>query len=349
MKLIIQVPCLNEEATLPQTLADLPRQLPGIGCIEILVIDDGSTDRTAAVARDHGAHHVVRNKRNLGLAASFQVGINEALQRGADIIVNTDGDNQYCGANVAALVAPVLEGRADIVIGDRQLGRVRQFGRAKTLFQHLGSAVASSLAGATVPDAVSGFRALSRDAALRLTILSRFSYTTEMIIQAGNKQMSIESVPVRTNPVTRAPRLFRSTPGFIAQQAVTMIRMYAMYRPMRFFFIIGMVLSFAGLLPILRFVYFYLSGDGQGHVQSLVLGGVLLLLGFIFFVTGLLSDLISQNRKLLEHSLERVRRLELGASGESSEPAAAGEDVPRRDAHEAESPVVAGGSRAPGR
>jgi glycosyltransferase involved in cell wall biosynthesis len=256
VKLIVQIPCLDEEETLAQTLRDIPRQLPGVDVIEILIVDDGSRDGTVAVARENGAHHVVSHKRNRGLAASFQTGLETALRLGADIIVNTDGDNQYVGADIGALIAPVLSGRADIVIGDRRAARQPHFGRLNTWLQRLGSAVVSSLSGAKVPDAVSGFRAISREAALRLTILSRFSYTTEMIIQAGNKQLTIESVPVRTNRTSRPSRLFRSTRSFILQQATTMIRMYAMYRPMRFFFILGAALSLVGLMPILRFLYF---------------------------------------------------------------------------------------------
>ncbi|MHA7815832.1 MAG: glycosyltransferase family 2 protein [Pseudohaliea sp.] len=323
MKLVIQIPCLNEADTLPQTLADLPRSVAGFDSLEVLVIDDGSTDETARVALEHGATRVVRHKYNQGLAASFQTGMETALRMGADIIVNTDGDNQYCGADIPCLVEPIIDGRADIVIGDRQVSRKRQFGPVKTWLQGLGSSVVSSLAGAEIADAVSGFRALSREAALRLTILSRFSYTTEMIIQAGNKRLKLESVPVRTNTVTRPPRLFKSTPWFIALQATTMIRMYAMYRPMRFFFMLGAVVSASGLLPVLRFLYFYVVGSGAGHVQSLVLGGVLLILGFMLFVTGLLSDLISQNRKLLESGLERIRRMELERVLESELPSAA--------------------------
>ena len=312
MKLIVQIPCLDEEETLPRTLQDIPRQLPGVDVVEILVVDDGSRDRTVAVAREHGADHVVSHKKNRGLAASFQTGLETAVRLGADIIVNTDGDNQYVGADIAALVAPIIAGRADIVIGDRQVSQQRRFGLIKTWLQHLGSKAVSSLSGTRVPDAVSGFRAISREAALRLTILSRFSYTTEMIIQASNKQLTVESVPVRTNRTTRPSRLFRGTTSFILQQATTMIRMYAMYRPMRFFFIIGATLSVIGLLPILRFLYFYMMGDGSGHLQSLVLGGVLLMLGFLLFVTGLLSDLISQNRKLVEIVTEKVRHIEAG-------------------------------------
>ena len=312
MKLVIQIPCLNEAETLPRTLGDLPGQVPGFDQIEILVIDDGSTDDTVAVAQALGVDRIVSHKRNRGLASSFQTGIETALAMGADVIVNTDGDNQYHGADIPRLTDPILDGRADIVIGDRQIGTIRQFGPVKTWLQGLGSRVVSSLAGAQVPDAVSGFRAISRAAALRLTILSRFSYTTEMIIQAGNKQLVIESIPVGTNVVTRPPRLFKSTPGFIAAQGVTMIRMYAMYRPMRFFFILGACLSVVGSIPILRFLYFFFTGNGAGHLQSLILGGVLLMLGFMLFVTGLLSDLVSQNRKLLESTLERVRILEAG-------------------------------------
>ena len=318
MKLIVQIPCFNEAQTLAQTLNDIPPQLPGIDTIEVLVVDDGSTDDTAAVAWEHGADHVISHLHNRGLAASFQTGMQQALRLGADIIINTDGDNQYVGADMALLIEPILSCRADIVIGDRQVKNSAHFGTAKRLLQRAGSAVVSSLSGTNVPDAVSGFRAISRHAAVRLNILSRFSYTTEMIIQAGNRGLGIESVPVRTNPATRPPRLFKSLPGFIARQTVTMIRMYAMYRPMRFFMSLTAICVITGAIPVIRFLFFYFAGEGEGHVQSLLLGGSLLTIGFIFFVTALLADLTSQNRKLLESTLEHLRRLELEPSAPSA-------------------------------
>ncbi|MEM1145210.1 MAG: glycosyltransferase family 2 protein [Pseudomonadota bacterium] len=310
MKLVIHIPCLNEEESLANTLQDLPTSIAGIDDIQVLIIDDGSTDNTVAVARAHGVDKIVHHRRNRGLAKSFQSGLEAALSMGADLIVNTDADNQYCGEDIALLVEPLLAGEADIVIGDRQLAKNRQFGTVKTMLQKLGSSVVSSLSGLRVPDAVSGFRAITRDAALQTTIISSFSYTTEMIIQAGNKRMAVTSIPIRTNRVTRPPRLFKSTPSFVLQQGITMIRMYAMYRPLRFFFILGAFLSLIGIVPMLRFLYFFFNGDGTGHLQSLVLGSAILILGMMVFVTGLLSDLISQNRRLQEDILERIRRKE---------------------------------------
>lgn len=312
MKLIIQIPCYNEEQTLPATVAALPREIEGVDRVELLVIDDGSTDRTSEVARELGVDHVVRHSNNRGLGKAFQTGLDAALKRGADVIVNTDGDGQYCGGDIPVLIAPVLRGEADIVIGDRQIASHQEFGWTKKCLQWLGSSVVRSLSGADVPDAVSGFRAISRQAAFRLTILSSFSYTVEMIIQASNKQMTLASVPVGTNPKTRESRLFRSMPQFIARQSVGMMRMYAMYRPMRFFFYLGALMLIAGVIPILRFLYFYLTGDGSGNIQSLVLGGALSTMGFMLFLAGLLSDLISQSRQLTEVSLEKLRILEAG-------------------------------------
>jgi glycosyltransferase involved in cell wall biosynthesis len=314
MKLIVQIPCFNEAETLRQTLADIPRQIAGVDLVEVLVVDDGSTDGTAELARGLGVDHLVRHKTNMGLARTFRTGIEAGLALGADIIVNTDGDNQYAGADIPRLIAPILAGEADIVVGDRQTGKVPHFSRGKKLLQSLGSFVVRQLSHTDVPDAVSGFRAISRDAALHLNIVSSFSYTIEMLIQAGRKQIAIASVPVGTNAKTRKSRLFKSIPGFIRQSLVTMVRMYAMYRPLRLFFYLGTALSVAGALPILRFVYLYLAGQGDGHIQSLVLGGVLVVIGFMTLLIGLVADLVSFNRQLIEMTLEKVRRLELAQS-----------------------------------
>lgn len=311
MKLIVQIPCYNEELTLPETLGDIPREIPGIDEVEILVIDDGSRDHTVEVARELGVEHIVVNKVNYGLARAFRRGMDECLKRGADIIVNTDGDNQYCGQDISKLVAPILEGRGDIVIGDRETDKIEHFSRGKKLLQRLGSGVVRKLAGIWVPDTVSGFRAFSREAAIKLNIVSSFSYTIETVIQAGKRQLAVVSVPIRTNPKTRESRLFKSIPSFIQNSLGTMVRMYAMYQPLRVFFYIGTVLSIAGLVPIMRFLYNYFMLSGAGHMQSLLLGGVLLTLGFVTFLIGLVADLISFNRQLLEMNLERMRRLEL--------------------------------------
>jgi glycosyltransferase involved in cell wall biosynthesis len=311
VKLIVQIPCYNEERTLPATVADIPREIEGIDRVEILVIDDGSSDRTVAVAREIGVDHIVRNKRNLGLARSFRKGLDTCLKLGADIIVNTDGDNQYIGADIPKLVAPILAGAADIVIGDRETDKIPHFSRTKKLLQRLGSGVVRKLAGIWVPDAVSGFRAFDRDAAIRLNIVSAFSYTIETVIQAGKRHLAVTSVPIRTNPKTRESRLFKSIPHFIQSSLGTMVRMYAMYQPLRVFFYLGSFLTILGLLPVLRFVYFYAISEGGGHLQSLILGGVLLTMGFLAYLVGLVADLISFNRQLLEMTLERVRRMEL--------------------------------------
>lgn len=316
MKLIVQIPCYNEEQTLPQTVADIPRQIEGVDSVEILVIDDGSTDRTVEVARQIGVDHIIRNRTNKGLARSFRAGLDACLKLGADIIVNTDGDNQYAGRDIPKLIRPILEGKADIVVGDRQTDRIEHFSTMKKLLQRLGSGVVRRLSGTDVPDAVSGFRAISREAALRLNIVSPFSYTVEMLIQAGKKHMAIASVPIATNPKTRESRLFRSIPKFIERSLTTMVRMYAMYQPLRFFFYIGLVLLLVGLLPIARFLFYYFTGDGAGHIQSLILGGALVVIGVVTFLIGLLADLINFNRQLLEMTLERVRRLELRDAGD---------------------------------
>lgn len=310
MKLIVQIPCLNEEATLAQTIADIPRSIAGFETVELLVVDDGSDDRTVEVAREMGVHHIVRNKRNLGLAWSFRRGLEAALRAGADVIVNTDGDNQYAGADIPVLVAPILAGDADIVIGDRETRYITHFSPLKKLLQWLGSDVVRRLANADIPDTVCGFRAMSRDAALQLNIISKFSYTTEMVIQAGRRRMAITSVPIRTNAITRESRLFQNVPHFIARSLSTMIRTYAMYQPLRVFFYIGTALFIVGIVPMIRFLYFFATGDGAGHIQSLVIGGSMMVMGFIAYMVGLVADLISTNRQLLEMLLEASRRAE---------------------------------------
>ncbi|MDD5578648.1 MAG: glycosyltransferase family 2 protein [Methylobacter sp.] len=311
MKLIVQIPCYNEEHTLPETIADIPRRIEGIDQVEFLIIDDGSTDRTVEVAKELGVDHIIINKKNLGLARSFRKGIEECLKLGADIIVNTDGDNQYYGGDIPKLVAPILQDKADIVVGDRQTSTISHFSPFKKLLQKFGSATVRKLSGTDVPDTVSGFRAFSREAAIRINIVSSFSYTIETIIQAGKKHMAIASVPVRTNAKTRESRLFKSIPAFIERQLSSMIRMYAMYQPLRFFMFISLILSIIGSVPVIRFLFFYFTADGQGHIQSLLLGSALLLMGFITFITALLADLINFNRQLLEMTLEQVRKMEL--------------------------------------
>ncbi|WOJ92977.1 glycosyltransferase family 2 protein [Congregibacter variabilis] len=311
IKVIIQIPCFNEEQTLPITLADLPSHIDGVDIIETLIIDDGSTDKTLEVARAAGVDHIVRNKRNMGLARSFRRGIEAALALGADIIVNTDGDNQYVGEDVALLVGPILSGRAEIVIGDRQTHLIEHFSPLKKVLQWVGSAIVRRLAGIAVPDTVSGFRAFSREAAIKLNIVSGYSYTIETVIQAGKRDMAVESVPVRTNGELRKSRLFTSTPMFIQRQVSTILRMYAMYQPLKVFFYVGMGFTVIGMLPICRFLYFYFTDGGAGNIQSLLLGSVLLIMGFIAFVAGLVTDLIAANRQLLEMTLERVKRMEI--------------------------------------
>ncbi len=314
MKLIVQIPCFNEETTLPQTVADIPRQIDGVDQVEILIIDDGSQDRTIEVAKEIGVDHIVANKKNIGLAGTFRKGLDSCLQLGADIVVNTDGDNQYAGGDIPKLIQPILAGRADVVVGDRQTGQVSHFSPTKRLLQRFGSFVVRNLSGVDVPDAVSGFRAISRDAALQINIVSSFSYTIEMLIQAGRKNMAVSSVPIGTNASTRESRLFRSIPEFIERSVTTMLRMYAMYRPLRVFLLIGIVLSLIGVVPMLRFLIFFLSGEGAGHIQSLVIGGTLLVIGFITFLIGLVADLINFNRRLIELTLESTRRIELRVS-----------------------------------
>ena len=320
-KLIIQIPCFNEAEALPATLAALPKSIPGIDRIEILVIDDGSSDGTADVARKCGVDHIIRHRRNRGLAAAFQSGLERALREGAGIIVNTDADNQYDGRDIAALVAPIVKGEADIVVGDRGVRDNQHFGPIKRSLQRIGSATVRRLSRTHITDAVSGFRAISREAAQRINITSDFSYTTEMLIQAGRKRMAVTSVPVRTNGAVRPSRLFRSIPHFIVNTAATMLRAWALYNPLRAFVSAGLFALLIGLMPMIRFLWFYVSGDGAGHVQSLVIGGVLMILGVAAIMLGALADLIGRNRNLMEQMLERVRMLEerIGAMQDGNE------------------------------
>lgn len=309
-KLIIQIPCFNEAEDLPRTLDGLPRQILGVDTIEILVIDDGSIDNTTQVARMWGVHHVVRHRTNRGLAAAFRSGIDAALRAGADIIVNTDADGQYVGQDIEKIVAPILTGEADIVVGDRGVAGNTHFGFAKRQLQRLGSAIVQLLSNTRICDAVSGFRAISREAAMRINITTEFSYTTDMLIQAGRKRLAIRSIPIGTNATNRPSRLFKSIPRFILNTGITMVRAYTTYNPLRAFVGTGAVIILLGMMPILRFLFFYLSGDGDGHVQSLVLGGALLVLGALIAVMGILADLIAANRKLIEANLVHLRQIE---------------------------------------
>ncbi|HEX9190091.1 MAG TPA: glycosyltransferase family 2 protein [Vicinamibacteria bacterium] len=309
MKLVIQIPCRDEEESLPRTLADLPRALPGFDSIEWLLVDDGSTDRSVETARAHGVHQVVSLPGRRGLATAFLAGLEAALKRGADVIVNTDADNQYRGADVAALVRPIVEGRADMVIGERPADSMA-FSRAKRLLQRLGSAVVRRVSGTAVPDATSGFRAYSRDAALQLNVFSTFSYTLETIIQLGLRRARIVSVPIGVNPVSRPSRLFRSIPEFVAKQAITILRIFVIYRPVETFAWPGLVLVVLGLAPGLRFLLLYLDGRGQGHVQSLILASLLVSIGALLLLAAMIASLSAANRVLLEDLRLRLRRLE---------------------------------------
>ncbi|WP_100260799.1 glycosyltransferase family 2 protein [Qipengyuania seohaensis] len=308
-KLIIQIPCLNEADTIGDTISKLPSKIDGIDAIEILIIDDGSTDDTVEKARAAGINHIVRHRRNRGLAAAFQSGVSKALSEGADVIVNTDADGQYEGADIDLLVRPIINGTADIAVGDRGVSDNVHFGVFKRQLQRLGSLLVKSLSKAEINDAVSGFRAFSRDAAKRLTITTEFSYTTDMLIQAGRKRMAIASVPVRTHETKRPSRLFKSIPRFIVNQMITIGRAYTTYNPLRVFVTTGLFLSLVGILPITRFLWFYLQGDGNGHLQSLVIGSAIMIVGALFCMLGVLADLTAANRKMIETTLLEVRDL----------------------------------------
>ena len=319
VKLIIQSPCYNEEATLPIVLEALPKYIVGIDNIEVMVVDDGSTDRTVSVARIGGVHHVLCLPHR-GLARAYAAGLEAALRLGADIIVNTDADNQYPGSDIPRLVEPILAGKAEMVIGDRGVTQVAEFSPLKRLLQGLGSAVVQRASGLTIPDAASGFRAINREAALRLLVLSDYSYTLETLIQAGARGISVAYVPVQINPMLRPSRLMRGLPNYLANSAQTIVRAYTMYRPLRVFFTIGAVMVLGGAAIGSRFLYHYLNGDGNGHLQSLILSAILLIVGFQVGLIGLIADLINFNRKIMEETLYRVRRLEMEQTQPDGEP-----------------------------
>ncbi|MHB1297047.1 MAG: glycosyltransferase family 2 protein [Gemmatimonadaceae bacterium] len=306
--LVIQIPCHNEEENLPRVLADLPTSIPGIGRIVTLVIDDGSTDRTAEIARAHGAE-VLRRPLKGGLARAFIAGLDHAVSLGADLVVNTDGDGQYKGHDIARLVAPIVAGRAELVIGVRPIREVVGFSPAKKLLQRLGSWVTRVASGTMVEDAPSGFRAMSRTAAMRLHVFNRYTYTVETIIQAGQKGIAIETIPIQVNPPSRPSRLARSTGHYVVRQTLTIVRIFMTYRPFAFFAVPGAMLFSMGFALGLRFLWFYLVGDGTGHIQSLLLATLLLGMGFFLVVVGLVTDLIAVNRSLLERVDWQVRRL----------------------------------------
>jgi len=301
---------------LPATINALPRELPGIDTIEYLVVDDGSTDNTSQIAQEMGVHHIIRLPRNVGLASGFAIGLEASLSHDADIIVNTDADNQYNAEDIQNLIAPILQGRADIVVGDRGVATLTAFSPLKRNLQRLGSWIIGKASGIETPDATSGFRAYSREAALRTLVLSEYSYTLETLIQAGSHNMAIEYVPVRVNPQSRPSRLMRSIPHYLANSGVTIVRAYTMYRPLRVFTALGFILLFGGLILGLRFLYFFIIGEGVGHVQSVILSAVLLIIGFQILLIGLVADLISFNRKILEEVLYRLRRIETSETDE---------------------------------
>lgn len=310
MKLIIQIPCYNEADTLKAVIDSIPDHIDGIDEIETLIIDDGSIDGTSDAAHAMGVNHIIRNTRNLGLAQTFAKGLEKSLSLGADIIINTDGDNQYPSENIPDLVRPVLEGRADIVVGNRGGLDNPHFSYLKKKLQVLGSRVISWVIGIKVPDVVSGFRALSRDAAKEIHILTSFSYTIEMLVQAATKNLKVISVPVQTNEKTRDSRLFKNVPHFLRMSLITLTRVQTMYRPLKVFGLMGAFLITLGSLPIIRFLYLYLMESGSGNIQSLILGGVLIVIGFLTIILGLLADLVAFNRKLSEKTLRKLNALE---------------------------------------
>lgn len=310
MKLIIQIPCYNEEDTIGITLDELPRRIPGVDVVEWLVIDDGSTDKTAEAAKAHGADHVISWRTNRGLAVAFMRGLDTCIRYGADIIVNTDADNQYYAGDIETLIAPILEGTAEIVIGARPIDNIEHWGLVKKLLQKIGSRIVRMASGTSIADAPSGFRAMTRDAAMRLNVFNNYTYTLETIIQAGRKSIPITSVPVRTNPELRPSRLMTGIPDYLRRSLFTIVRIFMTYRPFRFFAIPGLIIFLVGTIPTGRFLYYYIIGQGTGHIQSLLYSVLFLGSGIALMVTGLIADLIGVNRQLLEDIRSRIRELE---------------------------------------
>ncbi|HEU4703451.1 MAG TPA: glycosyltransferase family 2 protein [Conexibacter sp.] len=336
MKLIIQIPCFNEEKTLPLTLADLPREVAGFDAVEWLIIDDGSSDRTIEVARAHGVDHIVKLTNNKGLAAGFQAGLDAALKLGADVIVNTDADNQYDGRDIPKLVAPIVAGEADMVVGDRQVEQIEHFSPLKKSLQKLGSWVVRQASETTVPDTTSGFRAYNREAALQMQVVSRFTYTLETIIQAGKLLVATDHVPVRTNPKTRESRLFPSMGAYVRRNAISIFRIYAQYEPLKVFWGAAAVMALAATAVWGRFLVSWIQGEGAGHVQSLILGAVLFIGAMLLGALGVIGDLLAAQRTLSQRTFERVRRIELalGIAPSHYEPGAG----PQADGSDAQQP-----------
>lgn len=311
MKLVIQIPCLNEEESLPITLSALPKHIDGIDEIKVLIVNDGSTDRTIEVAKKHGISDFVNFTHNKGLAKAFSAGLNKALEMGADIIVNTDADNQYNASDIEKLVRPIIDGNADIVIGSRPVNKISHFSIIKKMLQNFGSFVMRCVSSTSVKDAPSGFRAFSRNAAIQMNIFDNYTYTLETIIQAKAKGLVIENVEIDVNPELRRSRLFSNMFVYIRRSIFTMLRMFIVYRPFRFFITVGILFLLAGLIPGVRFVWYFLTGDGQGHIQSLILAAILLLTGVQVSLIAVLSELIAINRKLLEDIQSRVKSADL--------------------------------------
>jgi glycosyltransferase involved in cell wall biosynthesis len=311
MKLIIQIPCFNEEHQLPVTLSRLPRQVDGFDSVEWLIVDDGSTDDTIAVARAHGVDHIVRLTNHKGLAAAFQAGLDAGLKLGADVIVNTDADNQYEGADVPRLLEPILRGEADMVVGDRQVGSIEHFSGLKKLLQGIGSWVVRQASSTDLPDTTSGFRAYNREAALQMQAVSRFTYTLETIIQAGKLLVAVDHVPVRTNPQTRESRLFPSTAAYVRRNALSIFRIYSQYQPLKVFWGGALVMGTAALVVFIRFLVYFAEGSGKGHVQSLIAGAVLFIGAMLLGSLGVIGDLLDAQRTISQRTFERVRRIEL--------------------------------------